>query len=154
MVLAWTSSDWSVTSVASTQTLAHRKLPMVLGTRTPALCNFAVLWLAVSPLQIGAFGLAAHEPMRPNPDRSPPDFVHRAYVVRLPVTNRRGADQPQRSYSTLMAVARQRESSPSRRIATARVRARPRTITTASTTPSRGSQMLVEPIEKDGRVAF
>jgi hypothetical protein len=49
-------------------------------------------------------------------------------------------------------VARQRESRPSSRRATARVRARPRTITTASTTPSRGSQMLVEPIENDGRV--
>jgi hypothetical protein len=55
---------------------------------------------------------------------------------------------------TLIAVARQRESRPSRRMATARVRARPLTMTTASTTPSRGSQILVDPIEKDGRVAF
>ena len=52
-----------------------------------------------------------------------------------------------------MAVARQRESSPSSRMATARVRARPRTMTTASTTPSRGSLKLVDPIEKLGRVA-
>jgi hypothetical protein len=51
-----------------------------------------------------------------------------------------------------MAVARQRLSRPSRRTATARVRARPRTITTASTAPSRGSHRRIEPIVKLGLV--
>ena len=53
-----------------------------------------------------------------------------------------------------MAVARHRPSSPSRRIATARVRARPRTITTDSTTPSRGSHTVIEPIKNVGRLAI
>ena len=42
------------------------------------------------------------------------------------------------SYRTWIAVARQRRSSPSSRMATARVRARPFTTTTASTTPDAG----------------
>ena len=55
-------------------------------------------------------------------------------------------------YRTLIAVARHRLSRPSRRNATARTRARPRTMTTASTTPSRGSPTVVDPIVKAGRV--
>ena len=47
--------------------------------------------------------------------------------------------------STLIALARQRWSSPSRRMATARDRARWCTITTASTTPSAGSQVMTVP---------
>ncbi len=52
-----------------------------------------------------------------------------------------------------MAVARHRRSSPSSLIATARLRARPRTMTTDSTTPSRGSHVMSVPSENVGRVA-
>ena len=58
------------------------------------------------------------------------------------------------SYRTLMAVARQRLSSPSSLTATARVRVRLWTMTTASTAPSRGSNCEIDPMVKCGRPAF
>lgn len=58
---------------------------------------------------------------------------------------------PGLDHNTLIAVVLQRLSSPSSRRATARTRALPRTMTTASTTPSRGSRIETDPIANAGR---
>ena len=71
-------------------------------------------------------------------------------VRRVATTPRPTPSVERRRQSTLIALARQRWSNPSRRIATARDRARWCTMTTASTTPSAGSQMMTRPSANAG----